>query len=365
MSPDSWGAYFLSKHHYAIELSKENNVFFLNAFNADSVNGSNEKVNTQHNNTFTVLNLQNRYKGIGYYPVFLQKQLYKSIAQKLINDLPKLDIVWSFDLHRFPDLKVFNADLSIFHPVDLYKSKIVFDAAQSADIVFATAPSIIARLGLGSKPAYTINHGLADSFLEESVAPNDIKLPGSNNIKTCLIGNPVHKHVSQVTLLEIVKTHSDVDFYFIGQVKINKEISRSNLALFEQIEACDNTFYLGRKEYWQLKSYMELMDVLLICYDRENYDEAPPNPHKMLEYLSVGKPIVSNYFEVYNDAKDLINMASSLEEYSALFKETIAQLAYYSQEELASKRKTLAASNTYGKQLERIAGRLSENHLLP
>lgn len=365
ISPDSWGDYYLSKHHYAMELSKANNVFFLNAANANPDKKETiRKITVGDKQVLNLVDYQNTAKGIAYYPVFLQAQLYRQLAKKISGMLPKLDIVWSFDLHRFPNLKVFNAPLSIFHPVDLYESKIVHKIADSADILFATSESIIQKLGVKNKPAYTINHGLANDFLEAATADKQEELSGENKVKAALIGNPLHKHLSQEQLFTVIDEHPTVDFYFIGSVRENKEISPENIQIYHEIAKKPNTFYLGKKEFWELKNYMALMDVLLICYDREKHEDAPPNPHKLLEYLSSGKTIVSNYFESYKNEKELINMSETIAAYPTVFKETIRNLVQYNRPELAEKRKQFAQDHTYQKQLERITEKLEKHQLL-
>ncbi len=363
ISTDAWGEYYLSKHHYAIQLANMGNqVYFLNYANLKGKGTSVAKV--EHIPNLHIVDYDNAFRGLRWYPQSIQKRIYARTIKKLRQHLPALDIVWSFDAFRFSDLRLFEAQLNIFHPVDLYHSPIEQQIAESADIIFGTSQSIIDHYHNIDKAAYKINHGLADVFLE---MPNTehLHLEGHQKIKIGLIGNLTQMHLSHRTLQHIVLAHHDLDFHFIGPRVGADRLSKKRQDYLTQIETAPNTYFIPSQPYTKLKKYMALMDVLLICYDRERSDEAPPNPHKLLEYLSSGKVIVSNYFEEYKAQADIINMAPKLADYPSLFAQTIKKLSNYQTDELIQKRINFARENTYRKQIERICLKLAKHQLLP
>jgi hypothetical protein len=81
------------------------------------------------------------------------------------------------------------------------------------------------------------------------------------------------------------------------------------------------------------------------------------NYHKITEYLSTGKVIVSNNVTTFDKMPDLIQMISGRdnnEQLPALFKEVIGNIDLYNTPALQQKRRSFALNNTYGKQLDRI-----------
>ena len=78
------------------------------------------------------------------------------------------------------------------------------------------------------------------------------------------------------------------------------------------------------------------------------------NPHKILEYLSTGKPVVSHYIDEYRDHRDIICMADDNKALPGLFSLVSKNLRNYNSSELIDKRKNIAKDNTYSLQIDRI-----------
>ena len=99
------------------------------------------------------------------------------------------------------------------------------------------------------------------------------------------------------------------------------------------------------------------MDILIICYDIDKDQSRGTNYHKVMEYLSTGKVIVSNNITTYVNEPDLVHMAGERRnnfELPAIFKETVLNLAFYNRPDMIEKRKQFARKNTYEKQLDSI-----------
>lgn len=338
----------MSKHHYAIELSKKHQVYFLNYANADP-NVKEVSIQETKYENLKVLNYPNSFKGLRMYPSFVRRNIYKKQAQKIQAVLPPLSIVWSFDGHRFEDLKVFEADYYVFHPVDYLNSNLEQAIAQSADIVFASTEGIAQRYKSSNELCFKINHGLNEVFLNP---PKEISLEGKNQLRAAMVGNICQKYLSQKTLFTTTSQNPQVDFYFIGPQSSEQAMTPENKNYFDKMTQLDNVYRLGTKHFEVLKDYLAAMDVLLICYDLSSLPQTP-SPHKVLEYLSSGKIIVSTFLDDYKDQPDLLNMANTLEQYPDLFKKTIANLAQYNDSSLMEKRRNFAQSFTYSKQVKK------------
>jgi len=110
ISPEAWGTNFVSKHHYANYLSKNNTVYFLNPVFSSKINPFG-KINIEVENikeNLVKVNYQNLLPKLNKFPKFIQNYIFKRQAkqiQKKLN-ISKFDIVWSFDPFRFWNQKI-------------------------------------------------------------------------------------------------------------------------------------------------------------------------------------------------------------------------------------------------------------------
>jgi hypothetical protein len=102
---------------------------------------------------------------------------------------------------------------------------------------------------------------------------------------------------------------------------------------------------------------LNAMDILLICYDIKKDQSRGTNYHKVMEYLSTGKVIVSNNITTYKDQPMLVRMPAERNSnrlLPQLFKETVLQLDTFNSPEYAEKRISFARENAYGTQIKEI-----------
>jgi hypothetical protein len=106
-----------------------------------------------------------------------------------------------------------------------------------------------------------------------------------------------------------------------------------------------------------LAKRLNRMDAFLICYDVEKDQSKGTNYHKVMEYLSTGKVIISNNITTYQEMPGLISMVSERQHNNnlpILFREVISNLDKYNSPVAMKQRKEFAAENTYEKQLSYI-----------
>jgi hypothetical protein len=107
------------------------------------------------------------------------------------------------------------------------------------------------------------------------------------------------------------------------------------------------------------------MDILLICYDMELDQSKGTNYHKVMEYLSTGKVIVSNNITTYNKYPDLIRMVTERNNNNslpAMFRDTVSRLEMYNSPARVNDRRSFARNNSYKIQLDRIEQIIEELH---
>jgi hypothetical protein len=107
-----------------------------------------------------------------------------------------------------------------------------------------------------------------------------------------------------------------------------------------------------------LAKELRRMDAFLICYDIRRDQSKGTNYHKVMEYLSRGKVIISNNITTYAQQPELIRMIGSREgndELPALFRSTMADLPIHNSLTLQQGRIGYARQNSYFKQTDKIA----------
>jgi glycosyltransferase involved in cell wall biosynthesis len=204
------------------------------------------------------------------------------------------------------------------------------------------------------KPLHIINHGLARHFLGRRIRP--AALPGRFKIKTGYVGNLLYPHLDWKSLFRVVDGNPRVGFYFIGPFDAGDNLKGVSAFADEvrKLKSRKNVFLLGPKPSRELPAYLAAMDIFLMSYTGKTDLERLANPHKILEYLSAGKPVVSHYIGEYADKRELVHMAEDNAELPELFRRVVAGLRAKGQRKMARRRIAYASQNTYFLQVRRI-----------
>jgi len=359
ISPEFWGENFVSKHHYALELSKRGNkVFFLNppswhwSFNIE--------LSRISKNLYTI-DYGIFLKGLNRFPFLLRSKVQVTLARWIQGSLKtEFDIVWNFDPYRFQYLPCFGANLNIYHSVDVYKTTLEKETAKCANIVFVTSDKILERLQDVETPKFKINHGVAQHFFDECTDLfQQEEIP--TRVKVGYIGNLLYKYLDVEILGIIIDNNKDVLFTFIGPYeKSNLHGGEYNLKFIEYLKCSANVHILGPKPSNELPRYLNQFDLFLMCYSGDRDVAEMANPHKILEYLSTGKTVVSHYIDEYKDKKDLVEMVKHNRLLPQKLNHVLHNLNYFNSPEKAQLRRQYALSNTYGKQIARIEQLVSD-----
>ena len=364
-----WTDVYLSKHNYALELIKSGNiVFFLNPPVSKKLKPGEVVIKqTTIENLFEVT-----YRV--FFPMFLRvklewvyNQLMRLQAYLILKKINrKLDIVWDFNSYLlFNDLRVFKADINIFHPVDKVFSKWINN--RNADITFSVSNHILDIVQSPGKPKVFINHGLGSHFVSATMGK---KIFSKNNpLKVGYVGNLLMHILDHDILKTIIAQHPHIQFHFLGPYEKESSpfvdsSSDESFMFVSFLKSQTNVILHGAVKSQDLIEKMRDFDIFLLCYQkslsRGNY-----NSHKILEYLSTGKVIVSSYINEYAD-KDFILMCkeNDTDEFCSLFSEAVNSVDKFNNEEQARKRIQYALENTYEMQLKRIENALFQYSIL-
>jgi hypothetical protein len=230
-------------------------------------------------------------------------------------------------------------------------------AAEGADIIFSTSTDILDRYTGAGIPSFFIEHGLANEFIsvkpEVSVTDSPVRIGYS--------GNLLRHDVDRSVFLKIIRENPSVIFECWGSSGLNDRnldgsVDDLTLRFINELKACPNVVVHGSVPPDVLARSIICMDGFLVCYDLDAMNPIGPNYHKLIEFFSTGKVIISSYINHYAGRPELIQMVDKFGSVSLpdLFRSVIGDLAFFNSDEKTRIRKEWAFSNTYDKQIDRI-----------
>lgn len=346
ISPESWNHVFVSKHHYAIHLAKRGNkVFYLNPPTSKlSVD------KTDYDNVYNV-NYKGFLKGLRWFPGIVQKMEIKRVYQILekICDVT-FEVIWSFDNSVFFDFSCLpNKVIKISHIVDLNQNFQTKKAATTADICIGVIPKIVERLKHFNPMTYHIRHGVQE--FPNNVAK--ILLPGQGTVKALYIGNLSMPHIDWDLIIYGAKKCPAIDFIFLGS---NMDSINENIK--NELKSFGNIYFNPSVKAEFLPNFIQAADILLLIYKKEYFNNYA-TPHKMMEYLASGKPVISIYNKALEEYAGLIFMPQNMDHWVQTINQTVQNLGKLREQELSEFRRRFAEQNTYEKQIKRV-----ENYLI-
>lgn len=367
ISSEAWGKIFISKHHYAVALAElGNRVYFLNPVNFNLLKGDilietssvDEKLFIISHRPFFPWILKFHVKWL--FDVLIKVQV-KRILKK-IN--AKIDIVWDFNCsYLYNDLSMFNAEIKIFHPVDMLGVDVI---KKKADIVFSVSPLILHDYKVPGVPKFLINHGLSKEFEVVANRPTSSDNYKNRPIKVCYIGNLLIPSLDRELIKQLVLIHTNITFTFIGPFSHKKnniynDYKEEDETFISFLNNCSNTIFTNTLSPAEIANEIDTFDAFIVCYKKTAHFRCD-NSHKVLEYLSTGKVVISTPLLFY-ESYDVIEMSNKAISYEDLFDKIINDLDHYNSIRLMDKRKSFAKENTYKKHISKINMLITENVL--
>lgn len=357
ISPESWHAHAVSKHHYAMNLARLGHlVFFLDPpdeslreFVLAPVDG--------HPN-LTVVRGPKVAAGLRLHPPFLRRwreTLWLARLEKTIGC--HIDSIWLFENSRFFDLRFAGDRLKIYHQVDLNQDFQPDVAAATADICFCTTDFIRERLLPHNARTYKIHHGLAAHVSQTELSDQQEAWFDQTGPHAVYIGNLDMAYLDAELLSEAARRFPAVRFHFVGGYS-------EQGALRTRARDLSNVTWWGKVGSECIEAILRRADVMLVAYQAARWrDQA--SPHKFMEYLASGKVVVATYTDEYKDKRHLLQMVDSNADYLDAFARVIDRLDEYNSPARQAERKAFAEEHSYERQLDRVFGLLRQHQLLP
>ena len=356
-SPQPWNHLYISKHHYALELAKSNTVWFIC--------GPKEQMGT--GNTVTGVEGSDGLRLVKYkIPLpsvlkFKWPSAYKQVTERKLRSMvkkliPKIDWCIDFGCYQFFDsLNFVEATRKIYFPVDDFSHLKL--TSRGAEKILSVSINIVDKFRKEGLECEFINHGLAEEFerpAKVKMQEKDFSNHNHDRLQFAYSGNLFLRFMDIPVLKDIIATNPSVDFHFFGGGSFDqRNMVHADWNSF--LSAASNVKVHGFLPAEKLANAYKEMDGFLLCYKPDYKDYHAENSHKVFEYLSTGKVMVSTYLSIY-EGNELINMSPKdlNEELNGVFKETVARIDEYNSASLQCKRVALAIDNTYRRQLERI-----------
>lgn len=302
-----------------------------------------------------------------FFDLFMRFQVRKILA--LTGH--EIDIVWDFEPNRqFSNLDWFKAPIKIYHPVDI-TSRMTEDT-KNANVIFSVSQVILSCFKNSLIPKYFINHGIGAPFqniaLERLNSINSIN-KNSEGIKFGYVGNLLMEYINHDLFESIIIENPDIEFHIWGpfdysRIKFTPTIESRIKSFINFLNNQSNVIMYGMKHHSDILPLMKNMDGFFWCYDHVRDPNKGSNSHKILEYCSIGKVIVSTLVSTYKNLtdQDIIVSADSDKEFRDLFSRVISNMQYYNSSKLVEARIKLALQNTYQIHLNYIDSILEKIH---
>lgn len=351
ISPESWDFIHISKHHYAKAAADAGyQVYFLEPPDP-SVNGV-LIAPTTHPRVSRV-----RYPMVRYMEIlrFHARPIYnwmeKLLIAKLARTLPPLDLVWSFERNRFVGLRTYGARKVIYHPVDSVSEPHQLLPAREADHVFCVSKTILAPFTKGRTPASLLPHGISPEFA--SLAERGIPwVRPRGPIKVGFAGNLARPIIAREVVLALLEANPQVEFHFWGQCAAVGDSDLRAVEFANSLRKFSNCHLRGQQTGEAFVSQLGEMDIFLLAYQPDPKDPYFDfsNSHKVLEYLSTGRVLLSSPLSEYeNCPKDFIIFAENndKEAFIEQFSRILEEIDYLNGVDFARQRRACALEHRY------------------
>ncbi len=358
LSPQPWESLHISKHHYAKELAKSNDVYFVPAPSRSLSIFSNTK---EVEPRLWVLDYSIPAL---YWFQFKLPLLYKALIKLLLpralsSNSIKADICFDFGCYnQYDSVSFINAKCKIFFPVDDYND--LTPTSRGAGLVLSVSTNIAEKFPKGV--CHFINHGLSEKFeINAKMAlANNLKWYKRDKIRVGYAGNIFLKYLDIELLKVLISEYPFIEFHFFGSLVFDTK-NQVHLSWNVFLKESRNVILHGILHSDDLVLIYEKMDAFLLCYKPDNVNYHGENSHKILEYLSTGKAILSSHISYYQKS-DLLIMPphQGNNPMKELFSILVNDLEKFNSIEKMNARRNFAIEYTYKNQLSRIEKLINE-----
>jgi glycosyltransferase involved in cell wall biosynthesis len=287
---------------------------------------------------------------------FKLKSIYKAIVKLRLNRILKtrlssVDYCFDFGCYQlFDSVGFFPSKYKIFFPVDDFAH--LTSDVRGSDIVLTVSKEIEKKFPIGT--CHFINHGLSEEFEKKTIVEFGDKVPWETS------SNILLKFIDFHLFEKLIRGNPESEFHFFGSHDPNS-LNEIQFKWLTFLKGAKNVVFHGWVDSKQLVELYQKMDLFILCYKPDNLNYHGENSHKILEYLSTGKVIVSSHISLY-DKTGLLEMDNVQgDQLVHLFKRVIGNLVVYNSIEKMQQRRAFALDNTYTRQLSRIEHLINES----
>jgi len=231
------------------------------------------------------------------------------------NGFEQVDILWIsnpllFQIADIVDHKLLvyriADDVPAFESIPGRADQVVSDLVKKADIVFATAKTLLEKYSwAGSKLHYLPNGVDFDHFYDSGdTLPEEFHaIPAPRAIYVGMIAD----WFDVKTIEKAAKAYPNVSFILIGESAID----------LSSIRSLQNVYILGGRKYTTIPTYLKNSDVGLIPFKRNRLVESV-NPIKLYEYMACGLPVVSTRWKTLEGLDSPAYLYDSFEEFAEM-----------------------------------------------
>jgi glycosyltransferase involved in cell wall biosynthesis len=186
---------------------------------------------------------------------------------------------------------LFNESKIVYYCVDDYSEwpclekhlikKMQEELIEKADLFFATADKLLAKLIQTGKPAFSLPHGVDCNHFTD--------LPQQQHELLAKIPKPIvgyfglfDERSDQDLLAKTAKSLPDVSFVITGNI----------ITSIERLKNIKNIYFTGPVPYAEIPQLVSSWEICMLPYVRNDLTDAI-NPLKIKEYIATGKPIIS------------------------------------------------------------------------
>lgn len=344
-SNEPWGEVWFSKHNYANELSKQNQVVFADptpGWRPSGLLGPHVSLKKIQDGLH-VMRYRNVLPAVGDLPFRLNNFIVSGIIAKALRRHGLLpDLFLSFDPSRLYDPALLGAEHSAFIAVDAYTLHMRGERFlyPRMDRFVTVSKSFNAFYEPYRKPILTVSHGIPSEAFAAEPAALGIKNYG-------LYIGTLDIRLDLALLRGLIEDHPEVPFVFIGPYAL--EGHAEAMELFRQ-GRYPNVHLLGPMPYRQLAACIAGARFCLAPMGR-HFPGNNISHHKIFQYLAMGKPVFSTIFSEYKPIEDLLYMNGDHQ----LARKRLSEFLHSGEPaHLAAERIAHARTKTYGAILRTI-----------
>lgn len=292
VSNEPWGDVWYSKHNWAFELSKKNQVFFINPPKKwNWKNLFNSFISTEkYTDSLQILNY---YNLLPYTRFQLIYKINNFIVSKKIKNWfsshnIKKYIFWTFDPYRLSNPKLLSPLLSIYFIADKYNIKREFELIKNVNFFFSISSVLTERLSIENP--LVLSHGISKS---EFISDSDIEIEGGYIL---YIGN-IDYRLDCIIIKKLLEQFPQERFLFLGKLNLSENDLYRELFIKQKNK---NLIYHLPVHFKKLKNYIAKAKICLAPMQLDVRGNNI-NHHKLLQYLAQGKSVIAASFKDYEN----------------------------------------------------------------